>query len=258
MQSWAIGRVWQLPCAALIIKPFILRTGDRMDILLVEDDANLALGVEYALRNEGFGVHVAGTAARARELLAERFDLALLDIMLPDGTGYDLCRLIREKGRVPVIFLTACDEEVNVVMGLDLGGDDYITKPFRVRELVSRIRAVLRRAGSAERGGGTLSSRGIAVNTLECRAWKGGAEVQLTPLEYRLLLALLGHPRQALGRGQLLEALWDVDGEFVDDNALSVYVRRLREKLEDDPDSPALIATVRGIGYRWDADVGGE
>jgi DNA-binding response OmpR family regulator len=228
-----------------------------MDILLVEDDANLALGVEYALRNEGFNVSVAGTAASARKLLlSQNYDLALLDIMLPDGTGYDLCRLIREKGRMPVIFLTACDEEVNVVMGLDLGGDDYITKPFRVRELVSRIRAVLRRAGGPAEAGGTLSSRGVAVNTLECRVTKGGAEVPLTPLEYRLLLALMNHPRQALSRGQLLEALWDVDGEFVDDNALSVYVRRLREKLEDDPDNPALITTVRGVGYRWDADVG--
>lgn len=226
-----------------------------MNILLVEDDANLALGVEYALKNEGFSVTVAGTAAKAREQLSQGFDLALMDVMLPDGTGYDVCRLIRRQGAMPVIFLTACDEEVNVVMGLDLGGDDYITKPFRIRELISRIKAVLRRAGHGAEEGGLLTCGGIAVNTLECRTQKNGADVPLTPLEYRLLLALMSNPRQTLERSRLLEALWDVDGEFVDDNALSVYIRRLREKLEDDPDAPALISTVRGMGYRWDADV---
>lgn len=226
-----------------------------MKILLVEDDANLALGVEYALKNEGFDLCVAGTAARAKELLAQGYDLALLDVMLPDGTGYDICRLIRKQGDTPVIFLTACDEEVNIVMGLDLGGDDYITKPFRIRELVSRIKAVLRRTGKAGEEGGTLESAGIELNTLESRISKNGSDVQLTPLEYRLLLAFMNNPRRTLGRGRLLEALWDVDGEFVDDNALSVYIRRLREKLEDEPDKPALICTARGIGYRWDADV---
>jgi two-component system, OmpR family, response regulator RegX3 len=226
-----------------------------MNILLVEDDANLALGVEYALQNEGFAISVAGTAARAAELLPQGFDLALLDVMLPDGTGYDICKLIRRQGNMPVIFLTACDEEVNIVMGLDLGGDDYITKPFRIRELISRINAVLRRMGHPGEEGGTLISGVIELNTLECRVLKNDMEASLTPLEYRLLLAFLNNPRQALGRGKLLETLWDVDGEFVDDNALSVYIRRLREKLEDDPDKPACIMTVRGIGYKWDADV---
>jgi DNA-binding response OmpR family regulator len=227
-----------------------------MNILLVEDDANLAAGVEYALKNEGFAVSVAGTAAKARELLSQGFNLALLDVTLPDGTGYDLCKLIRSRGRMPVVFLTARDEEVNVVMGLDLGGDDYITKPFRIRELVSRINAVLRRTGGGEAQGGMLMSSGIEVNTRECRTSKLGGDVSLTPLEYRLLVKLMSHPHQALGRSQLLEALWDADGEFVDDNALSVYVRRLREKLEDDPDKPERITTVRGVGYKWDADVG--
>lgn len=226
-----------------------------MNILLVEDDANLALGVEYALKNEGFTVSMAGTAARAREMLAKGFDLALLDVMLPDGTGYDICKLIRKQGNMPVIFLTACDEEVNIVMGLDLGGDDYITKPFRIKELISRIRAVLRRTGNSGEEGGTLISGCISVNTLKSRIEKNGSDVLLTPLEYRLLLAFLNNPHQTLGRSRLLEALWDMDGEFVDDNALSVYIRRLREKLEDDPDIPACIITVRGIGYKWDADV---
>lgn len=226
-----------------------------MNILLVEDDANLALGVEYALKNEGFAVGVAGSAAKARELLSQGFDLALLDVMLPDGTGYDICKQIRKQGSMPVIFLTACDEEVNIVMGLDLGGDDYITKPFRIKELLSRIRAVLRRTGKSGEEGGTLASLGISVNTMESRIEKNGVDVLLTPLEYRLLLALLNNPHQTLSRSRLLEALWDMDGVFVDDNALSVYIRRLREKLEDDPDKPACIATVRGIGYKWDADV---
>jgi two-component system, OmpR family, response regulator RegX3 len=226
-----------------------------MKILLVEDDVNLALGVEYALKNEDFDVSVANTAAQAKELLPQGFDLALLDVMLPDGTGYDICKVIRQQGNMPVIFLTACDEEVNVVMGLDLGGDDYITKPFRIRELVSRIKAVLRRTGRGGEEGGLLMSGAIVVNTLECRIEKNGVEVQLTPLEYRLLLAFLNNPHQMLGRGKLLDALWDLNGEFVDDNALSVYVRRLREKLETDSEKPTCIATVRGMGYKWDADV---
>jgi two-component system, OmpR family, response regulator RegX3 len=226
-----------------------------MNILLVEDDANLALGVEYALKNEGFTTSVASTVSQAQKLLEQCYDLALLDVMLPDGTGYDICRLIRKQGSMPVIFLTACDEEVNVVMGLDLGGDDYITKPFRIKELLSRIKAVLRRTGKSGEEGGTLASSGVIVNMMECRIEKNGTDILLTPLEYKLLLALLNNPHQALGRSRLLEAIWDVDGEFVDDNALSVYIRRLREKLEDDPENPVCIITVRGVGYKWDAAV---
>ena len=226
-----------------------------MNILLVEDDANLALGVEYALKNEGYSVSIASNVSKAKELLGQSYDLALLDVMLPDGTGYDICRLIRRQSSMPVIFLTACDEEVNIVMGLDLGGDDYITKPFRIRELVSRIKAVLRRTGQAGEDGGRLMSAGLAVNTLESRVQKDGQDLALTSLEYRLLLALMGNPHQVLGRSRLLETIWDIDGEFVDDNALSVYIRRLREKLEAGQGEPPPIVTVRGVGYKWDADV---
>ncbi len=226
-----------------------------MNILLVEDDANLALGVEYALKNEGYSVSIASNVSKAKELLGQSYDLALLDVMLPDGTGYDICRLIRRQSSMPVIFLTACDEEVNIVMGLDLGGDDYITKPFRIRELVSRIKAVLRRTGQAGEDGGRLMSAGLAVNTLESRVQKEGQDLALTSLEYRLLLALMGNPHQVLGRSRLLETIWDIDGEFVDDNALSVYIRRLREKLEAGQGEPPPIVTVRGVGYKWDADV---
>lgn len=227
-------------------------------ILMVEDDANLALGIEYALKNEGFQVAAAGNLAKARELSAEDdFDLILLDIMLPDGTGYDFCRETREKTSIPVIFLTACDEEVNIVMGLDMGGDDYITKPFRIRELVSRIKAVLRRnsANKDDNGGKVLCSGSLQLHVLEGKARKNGTDIFLTSMEYKLLLTLVSHPRQVLGRSSLLEGLWDIDGEFVDDNALSVYIRRLREKIEDSPDKPEYICTVRGVGYKWDADV---
>ncbi len=226
-----------------------------MNILLVEDDTNLALGVEYALKNEGYSVSIAGTTTKAKELLAQSYDLVLLDVTLPDGTGYDICSFIRRQGQMPVIFLTACDEEVNIVMGLDLGGDDYITKPFRIRELVSRIKAVMRRTGQAGEEGGRMVSEGIAVNTLESRVQKDGQEIALTSLEYRLMLALMGSPRQVLGRSRLLEMIWDIDGDFVDDNALSVYIRRLREKLEAGHGEPPPIVTVRGVGYKWDADV---
>ena len=227
-------------------------------ILMVEDDRNLALGIEYALKNEGFEVTPAGNLSKARELTAaEDYDLILLDIMLPDGTGYDFCHEIREKTDMPVIFLTACDEEVNVVMGLDMGGDDYITKPFRVRELVSRIKAVLRRNSvkNEDNAGQVLCSGNIQLYALEGKVRKNGSDIFLTSMEYKLLLTLISHPKQILGRNTLLEGLWDIDGEFVDDNALSVYIRRLREKIEDSPEKPELICTVRGMGYKWDADV---
>lgn len=227
-----------------------------MDVLLVEDDANLAIGIEYALKSEGFDVTKAASCAEARRLINCGTDFVLLDVMLPDGTGYDLLKEIRKAGRTPVIFLTACDEEVNIIMGLDAGADDYITKPIRVRELISRIRAVLRRQGGGNSTGtDRLVSGGVEVNVLGSRVSKDSSDIQLTALEYRLLLALMNHPGQTLPRPKLLEILWDVDGEFVDDNALSVYIRRLREKVELNPDDPALIKTVRGIGYKWDAGV---
>lgn len=226
-------------------------------ILVVEDDQNLALGIQYALKNEGFEAEVADRVKPAQELLEKgKYDMVLLDIMLPDGTGYDLCREIRKVSDMPVIFLTACDEEVNIIMGLDMGGDDYITKPFRVRELISRIKAVLRRNScQAAEEGNILASGNIQVHTLEGKVKKENIEVLLTAQEYKLLLTFINHPRQVLRRSYLLEVLWDIDGEFIDDNTLSVYIRRLREKIEDNPDKPAYISTVRGVGYRWDITV---
>ena len=153
-------------------------------------------------------------------------------------------------GDTPVIFLTAMDDEVNVVMGLDMGADDYITKPFRVRELLSRIRSVLRRAHRGGENLHQLTIGSLTVNTQEARVWKRGEEVFLTALEYRLLLTFLNHPGQVLTRSQLLEGIWDVAGDFVNDNTLTVYIKRLREKLEDNPQAPQIIKTVRGVGYK--------
>ncbi len=219
-------------------------------ILLVEDDKTIVMGLEYTLRQEGYGVTVCYTAAQAGQALSSPFDLALLDLSLPDGSGYDICRAIREKSDTPVVFLTACDEEVNIVMGLDMGADDYITKPFRIRELLSRLRTVLRRAEKTEENRDELKLGPVLINTRQAKVTKNGAEVLLTALEYRLLLTLATHPGQLLSRSQLLEGIWDIAGDFVTDNTLSVYIKRLREKIEDDPGIPKLIHTVRGLGYK--------
>ena len=186
-------------------------------ILLVEDDKTIVMGLEYTLKQEGYGVTVCYTAAQARKALAEsRFDLALLDLSLPDGSGYDLCKAIRAGGDMPVVFLTACDEEVNIVMGLDMGADDYITKPFRIRELLSRLRTVLRRAEGKGSAADELHLGDVAISTRQARVTKGGAEVPLTALEYRLLLTLAVHPGQVLTRSQLLEGIWDIAGRLRD------------------------------------------
>lgn len=220
-------------------------------ILLVEDDKSIVMGLEYTLKQEGYGVTACLSAAQANQALADaRFDLALLDLSLPDGSGYDLCRAIRGQGDTPVVFLTACDEEVNIVMGLDMGADDYITKPFRIRELLSRLRTVLRRAEKTDENRDELILGPVLINTRQAKVTKNGAEVLLTALEYRLLLTLVTHPGQLLSRSQLLEGIWDIAGDFVTDNTLSVYIKRLREKIEDDPGNAKLIHTVRGLGYK--------
>ncbi|WP_066505787.1 response regulator transcription factor [Abyssisolibacter fermentans] len=226
------------------------------NILLVEDDFNLSYGIEFALKNEGFNVTVMNNIEKARNVLASNdFDLILLDVMLPDGNGYELCQEIRNSSDVSIIFLTACDEEVNVVMGLDMGGDDYITKPFRIRELISRIKAVLRRNITNDSKKQVLVSGDIAINILEGKVKKNNEEILLTAQEYKLLHMLMENAKHVLSRKVLLEKLWDVESDFVDDNTLSVYIRRLREKIEDNPQTPKYIATVRGIGYRWELDL---
>lgn len=222
-----------------------------MKILLVEDDRAIVAGLTYLLEEEGFESLVCGDFAQALEAIrTEDFDLALLDVSLPDGSGYDLCNAIKTKGEIPVIMLTAMDNEVNVVMGLDIGADDYITKPFRVRELISRINSVLRRYKKLESAHSQLSLGDVVIDQNKARVSKGGEELQLTALEYKLLLVFANYPGRVFSRNQLLEQLWDVGGDFLNDNTITVYIKRLREKIEDDPQEPKLILTVRGLGYK--------
>lgn len=219
-------------------------------ILLVEDDSALAVGLKYSMEKENYTVIAAtGVKDGFSKFTADSFDLVVLDIGLPDGTGFDLCTKIRSESNVPILFLTACDEETNVVMGLDMGGDEYITKPFRLRELMSRIKALLRRSG--KKSGGIIESCGYKLRCDDCRMFHGEEEIPLTPAEFRLVYLLISNPNRTLTRSQLLSKLWDSGGDFVDENTLTVYIRRLREKIEENPSSPKLILTVRGVGYQW-------
>lgn len=224
-----------------------------MKILLVEDDRTIASGLEYSLQQEGFDTIVCHDKSSATAVIHKQIadiDLCLFDLSLPDGSGYELCQLVKDMRDIPVIFLTVTDDEVNVVMGLDMGADDYITKPFRIRELISRIKSVLRRYHRHTQTTNIIKIKNIQINTLDGKVYKNGQEILLTALEYRLLLIFANHIGQVLTRSQLLDRIWDVGGDFVNDNTLTVYVKRLREKLEDDPQKPTLIQTVRGIGYK--------
>lgn len=219
-------------------------------ILLVEDDGQIAAYLGELLRAEGFDTQIAGSKKEAGEcLLAQAFDLVLLDVSLPDGNGFSICAEIKKEYEIPVIFLTASGDEYSVVAGLDMGADDYIAKPFRPRELISRIRSVLRRCKKEQR---ILSCGDLRVNVSSATVTKGEKELFLSALEYRLLLLLLQNKGQILTRNQLLEEIWDASGEYVNDNTLSVYMKRLREKIEENPQSPRLLHTIRGIGYRME------
>ena len=224
------------------------------NILMVEDDSTIAFAVKYAVEQEGFNLDIAENLENARKIVnSKEYDLILLDVMLPDGNGYEFLKQLREHDEdTPVIFLTACDEEVNIVMGLDIGGDDYITKPFRVRELISRINAILRRKGkSQDSNKKILKFKNISIHTLEARVFKNNEEIFLTSAEYKLLLILIQNKNMVLSRAQILEKLWDVTYDFINDNTVSVYIKRLREKIEDDSSKPQYILTVRGLGYKW-------
>ncbi len=220
-----------------------------MKLFVLEDDAAIGMGLSYSLKNEGYDVTVAKNVKSAYEILnKETFSLYILDLTLPDGSGYDVCREIKKSGDFPVIFLTAYDDEVNVVMGLELGADDYISKPFRVKELLARIKSVLRRY-SKDSPDGVVSVGSIKVNTNEAKVYKNGAEIILTAMEYKLLLIFINNRGKVLSRQRLLEDIWDVAGDFVNDNTLTVYIKRLRDKIEEDPAKPQIIKTVRGLGY---------
>lgn len=225
-------------------------------LLLLEDDKSLVDGLTYSLNKNGFEIEVAGTIKEAERLVAEHtgFDLFLFDVTLPDGNGFALCEKLRKAGNgIPIIFLTASDEETSIIRGLDGGGDDYITKPFKLGELCSRIRALLRRSNPGNTGGGedVLRSGELLVNLAEGRAFLNGEMLELTGAEYRLLCLLLKNSGRVLTRGVILDRLWDGGGSFVDDNTLSVYIHRLREKLEKNASKPEHLKTVRGIGYQW-------
>ncbi len=220
-------------------------------IFLVEDDSTIARNLSLLLRAEGYEVMCVSTRSAAAERLSEhRFDLALVDISLPDGNGFAVCTEIKERQDIPVIFLTASDDEASVVTGLNMGADDYVTKPFRPRELVARIKAALRKGGKAS---SSFNIGGLLVDTASGIVKKNGSEIFLSALEYRLLLVFVSNPKSIITRDRLLNELWDAAGEFVTDNALTVYIKRLREKIEDDPASPALILTKRGVGYYFAA-----
>lgn len=225
-------------------------------LLLLEDDQSLIDGLVYALTKEGFALDVAMTVREARAQLAvQAYDLLLLDQTLPDGSGLALCEEVRAGGSaVPIIFLTAMDEEIQVIRALDAGGDDYITKPFKLGELCSRIRAQLRRSGMLRQQEQEPGAEGT-VRIEGGRAYREEEPLELTATELRLLACFLRNRGQVLTREQLLAALWDEDANFVDDNTLSVYIRRLREKVERDPSAPQHLRTVRGLGYEWREDV---
>ena len=220
-----------------------------MDIFLLEDDDAIAMGLSYSLENEGYTVTVAKSVSQALEIINQKnFSMYLLDLTLPDGSGYSVCKRIKEIGDFPVIFLTAYDDEVNVVMGFELGADDYITKPFRLKELLVRIKSVFRRYNN-DSTDGKIKVKDLVVNTNEAKVYKNGNEIVLTAMEYRLLLILLNNRGCVLSRTQLLENIWDVAGDFVEDNTLTVYIKRLRDKIEENPTEPEYIKTIRGLGY---------
>ncbi len=219
-------------------------------ILLVEDDKSIVTNLTDFLQSEGFSITAVDGQGKALRLLEEpglEFDLILLDVSLADGNGFAVCRAAKSTTDLPVIFLTASGDEFSVVTGLDLGADDYISKPFRPRELVSRIHNILRRYGKSTT---TLEYKNLCADVVKGTVRKDGQEILLSALEYRLLLYFLNNQGIVLSRSRLLEALWDIAGEFVNDNTLTVYIKRLREKIEEDPQNPLLIKTVRGLGYK--------
>lgn len=220
-------------------------------ILIVEDDEAIRMGLNYYLKQESFEVVESQNAKEAIEKLKEEKEivLCLLDVNLPDKNGFTLLKEIREFSKVPVIFLTADDVETSIVMGLDMGADDYITKPFKARELTSRIRNVLRRYENSSNNS-IIEYGGITLDTRQAKVFKNGKDVMLTALEYKIILNFFLNPKMVFTREKVLANIWDVNEEYVNDNTLTVYIKRIREKIEDDPSNPKIIKTVRRIGYQ--------
>ena len=221
-------------------------------ILLLEDDLSLVNGLTFSFQKQGYELDVAQTIVEANTLWADgKYDLLVLDVSLPDGTGFEFCKKVRQVSKVPIIFLTASDEEMNIIMGLDIGGDDYITKPFKLGVLVSRINALLRRTKDFGSVGTELQSNGIKVLLLQGQAFKNGELLYLTAAEYKLLCLFMKNPNMVLTKEQILDKLWDCEGNYIDSSTLTVYMRRLRMKIEENPSEPQMLLTVRRMGYKW-------
>ena len=221
-------------------------------ILLVEDDLSLINGLSFAVKKQGYTLDVAHTKDEADRLWENgAYDLVILDVSLPDGSGFDICKRIRQASKVPIMFLTAMDEETDIIMGLDIGGDDYITKPFKLAVFMSRINALLRRSDNFNQADTELNSSGIRVQLLKGEVYKNNVQVELTAREYKLLCLFMENPDEVLSPEQILNRLWDCDENYIDNNSLTVYIRRLRTKIEDDPGKPKRIVTVRRMGYKW-------
>ena len=225
-------------------------------ILLLEDDLSLINGLSFVFKKQGFELSIARTLKEAEGMWKDgKYDLLILDVSLPDGCGFEFCKKVRLTSKVPIIFLTASDEETSIIMGLDIGGDDYITKPFKLGVFVSRINALLRRANSFQAMDTELQSNGIKVLLLQGQVFKNGVLLDLTAVEYKLLCLFMRNPNMVLTKEQILDRLWDCDGNYIDSSTLTVYMRRLRMKIEDNPSEPQMLRTVRGMGYKWNITV---
>lgn len=221
-------------------------------IFFVEDDLNLINGLSFAIKKQGYEIDIARTSIEAETLwINGKYDLVILDVSLPDGSGYDLCKKIRKISKVPIMFLTAADEETDIIIGLDIGGDDYITKPFKLAVFLSRINALLRRTDNFNQLDTELNSNDIKVQLLKREVYKKGEQLDLTASEYKLLCLFMENPNNVLSPEQILGKLWDCNENYIDSNTLTVYIRRLRTKIEDKPGEPRNIVTVRGMGYKW-------
>jgi len=221
-------------------------------LLLLEDDLSLINGLSFAVKKQGYDIVIARTTLEADTLWEYgKYDLVILDVSLPDGSGFDFCKKIRQTSKVPIMFLTAADEETDIIMGLDIGGDDYITKPFKLAVFLSRINALLRRSENFNTTVTELNSNGVNIQLLKGEVCKNGKLIDLTASEYKLLCFFMENPDHILSSEQILARLWDCNESYIDNNSLTVYIRRLRTKIEDNPGEPKRIVTVRGMGYKW-------
>lgn len=222
-------------------------------IFFIEDDLSLISGLSFIMKKQGYEIDVARTRLEAETVwVNDKYDLVILDVALPDGSGYDLCKKIRKISKVPIMFLTAADEETDIIMGLDIGGDDYITKPFKLGVFLSRMNALLRRSDNFNQAGTELNSNGIKVDLLQRKVYKNNQQLDLTAGEYKLLCMFMENTDNILSSEQILCKLWDCDENYINNSTLTVYIRRLRIKIEDEPSDPKKIVTVRGMGYKWD------